>query len=100
MPTEFDLVVCVGNVMISGAPESERAVLRTMAGLLAPEGRLLVGFALSGEPNFRDYPLAEFDADAAAAGLALESRHATYDLRPFDPRTGDYAVSVLVRALG
>ena len=34
-------------------------------------------------------------ADAEAAGLAVESRFATFDLRPFDP-DGDFAVFVLV----
>ena len=33
-------------------------------------------------------------ADAEAAGLAVESRFATFDLRPFDPE-GDFGVFVL-----
>ncbi len=98
MPAEFDLVVCVGNVMILSAPDSERAVLSRLAALLAPEGRMLVGFALTAGPNSREYPAEEFLDDVAAVGLAVESRHATYDLRPFDPGTGDYAVWVLVAA--
>ena len=49
-PTSYDVVVCVGNVMILLAPDTERTVLATMASLLAPDGRLLVGFALSGAP--------------------------------------------------
>jgi Methyltransferase domain len=98
MPTDFDLVVCVGNVMILLAPGTERLVLARLAGLLAPEGRLLTGFSLvAGAPGSRVYPAEEFAADAAAAGLAVESRHATYDLRPF-VAGGDYAVHVLRRA--
>ena len=48
-------------------------------------------------PRSRVYPAEEFVADAEAAGLAVESRFATFDLRPFDPE-GDFAVWVLVRA--
>ena len=63
--------------------------------LLAPGGRVLVGFSLNGAPpRSRVYPAEEFVADAEAAGLAVESRFATFDLRPFDP-DGDFAVFVL-----
>jgi SAM-dependent methyltransferase len=97
MPTEYDLVVCVGNVMVLLAEDSERAVLRALGGLLANEGRILVGFSLIGAPpRSRVYPAEAFAADVAAAGLAVESRYATFDLRPFDPR-GDFAVHVLTR---
>jgi SAM-dependent methyltransferase len=84
-PTAYDVIVCVGNVMILMAPDTERAALAAMAGLLAPEGRLLVGYALSGAPaeTSRSYAVAEFDADCAAVGLAVESRFASFDLRPF-----------------
>ncbi len=98
MPTEFDLVVCVGNVMILSSPDSERTVLTRLGALLAPEGRMLVGFALTAGPTSREYPAAEFVDDVAAVGLAIESRFATYDLRPFDPETGEYAVWVLKAA--
>ena len=54
-----------------------------------------MGFSLVGAPpRSRVYPAEEFVADAAAAGLAVESRYATFDLRPFDP-DGDFAVWVL-----
>jgi SAM-dependent methyltransferase len=95
MPTEYDLVVCVGNVMVLLAEDSERAVLRALGNLLAREGRILVGFSLVGAPpRSRVYPAEEFAADVAAAGLAVESRYATFDLRPFDPG-GDFAVWIL-----
>jgi SAM-dependent methyltransferase len=95
-PTSYDLVVCVGNVMILLAPATERAVLANLAALLKPEGRLLVGFALSDAPakTSRSYPVDEFVADCAAAGLEVESRCASYDLRPFDDRSA-YVVHVL-----
>jgi SAM-dependent methyltransferase len=96
-PTEYDLVVCVGNVMVLLAEGSERTVLRRFAGLLAAGGRVLLGFSLVGAPpRSRVYPMEEFLADAAAAGLAVESRHSTFDLRPFDPE-GDFAVIVLTK---
>jgi SAM-dependent methyltransferase len=98
MPTEFDLVVCVGNVMVLLAEGSERAVLRALRGVLAPGGRMLVGFSLVGTPpRSRVYPAEDFAADVEASGLRVESRHATYDLRPFDPE-GEFGVFVLKAA--
>lgn len=98
-PTSYDLIVCVGNVMILLAPDTERAALAAMATLLAPDGRMLVGYALSGAPatTSRTYPVAEFVADAASAGLTVESRHASYDLHPFTD-SSTYAVHVLRHA--
>jgi SAM-dependent methyltransferase len=98
-PTTYDLVVCVGNVLILLAPDTERTVLANLAAVLAPEGRMLVGFHLGGAPSVRSrrYPLAEFVADAAAAGLEVEHRFAGYDLRPFTDE-GDYVVHVLRHA--
>lgn len=95
-PTSYDLVVCVGNVMILLAPDTERTVLANLAAVLATDGRLLVGFHLGGGPSgrSRDYPVEEFTADAAAAGLTVESRHASYDLAPFTDAS-EYAVHVL-----
>ena len=98
-PTSYDVIVCVGNVMILLAPETERDVLGAMAAVLAPEGRMLVGFALSDAPapTSRTYPVAEFVADAASVGLTVESRHASYDLRPFTD-TSTYVVHILRHA--
>jgi SAM-dependent methyltransferase len=98
-PTAYDLIVCVGNVMILLAPDTERTVLANLAAVLAPGGRMLVGFSQTDAPaeTAREYPSDEFVADAAAAGLELESRFATYDLRPFTDRS-TYAVHVLRHA--
>jgi len=100
-PTSYDLVVCVGNVMILLAPDTERTVLANLAALVAPEGRLLIGFALSGAPagTSRTYPADEFVADCADAGLEVESRFASYDLRQFTDDS-DYVVHVLRRSGG
>lgn len=98
MPTEFDLVVCVGNVMILLAEGTEVEVLHRMAGVLAPGGRMLVGFHTDATPgNSRVYSTEEFEADARAAGLELEQRYGSYELQPYDP-DGNYAVHVLHRA--
>jgi hypothetical protein len=98
-PTAYDVVVCVGNVMILLAPDTERTVLGSLAALLAPEGRLVAGFHLSGAPSgaSRFYPVEEFVADCAAVGLQVESRFASYDLRPFADDS-DYVLHVLSRA--
>ena len=98
-PAAYDLIVCVGNVMILLAPDTERTVLTNLAAVLAPDGRLLVGFAMTGAPAgaSREYPADEFVADAAAAGLAVEARFSTYDLRPFTDAS-TYAVHVLRHA--
>lgn len=47
-PTAYDLVVLVGNVMILLAPDTERRALSTVAAVLRPGGRLLVGFHPAG----------------------------------------------------
>lgn len=89
----FDLVVCVGNVMILLAEGTERRVLEVLRSLLAEDGRLLIGFRTTAGPgNSRDYPWAEFAADAATAGLAVQHRFGTYEL---GPATDDYVVVVL-----
>lgn len=95
LPTEFDLVVAVGNVMIYLAERTERQVLARLRSLLAPGGRMLVGFHPVGGPTTsRTYPPAEFAADAAAAGLRVDLRAGSYQLHP--PEDG-YAVWVLSR---
>ncbi len=95
-PEAFDLVVAVGNVMVFLAEGTETAVLRRLAGLLAPGGRLLAGFhPVDGPTTSRDYDPAEFVRDAEAAGLVVQHRFGSYELHP--PRE-DYAVWVLARA--
>ncbi|MET0788117.1 MAG: class I SAM-dependent methyltransferase [Cellulomonas sp.] len=98
LPTAYDLIVCVGNVMIFLAEHTERDVLARLAGLLAEGGRVLVGFNPVGGPTTsRAYPPEEFAADAAAAGLRVDLRAGTYELHP---PTEEYAVWVLSRAPG
>lgn len=95
-PTSYDLVVVVGNVMVLLAPDTERAVLARLADVLAPEGRMLLGFRMVGGPgNAHTYPADDFVGDIAAVGLVVEHRFSGYDLTDTDP---DYAVWVLRRA--
>jgi SAM-dependent methyltransferase len=72
----FDAAVLAGNVLVFVAPGSEAEVLRRVAAHVRPDGVVVVGFATD-----RDYPVADFDRDWAAAGLVLEHRFATWDLR-------------------
>lgn len=91
-PDRFDLAVLAGNVLLFVTAGTEGAVLANVASAVRPRGRVVIGFSL--RPG--GYDLGGLDRDAAAAGLALEDRWATWDRQPFDG--GDYAVSVFVRA--
>lgn len=92
-PTSYDLVVMVGNVIVYLAPDSEIEVLSGLESLMAPNGRMLVGFNPKHGPNgARDYAPDEFEADAAAAGLVIEHRFGTYELHP---ASEEYCVYVL-----
>ena len=51
-----------------------------------------MGFGLD-----RGWTREEFDLDAERAGLRVEQRWSTWDLRPFDDDSG-FMVAVLVRA--
>ncbi|MFK4246933.1 class I SAM-dependent methyltransferase [Micromonospora chokoriensis] len=87
----FDAAVLAGNVLAFVAVGTEPEVLRRVAGHLRPDGVLTVGFGTE-----RGYPLTAFDADAVAAGLRVEHRFATWDLRPWRD-DAPFAVTVLRR---
>jgi hypothetical protein len=64
-----------------------------MRELLAPGGRILVGFHLRRGPSTaRAYAPEDFVADVAAAGLAVQHRFGGYALEPVGE---EYAVWVL-----
>jgi SAM-dependent methyltransferase len=84
----YDVVVLAGNVMIFLAPGTEAAVVANLARHLVPGGSLVAGFSL--ERGRLD--LATYDRHAAATGLSLADRWATWEGAPFTG--GDYAVSV------
>jgi SAM-dependent methyltransferase len=85
----FDAAVLAGNVMPYLAPGTGARVLTAIARHLRPDSPVAVGFGLD-----RGYTLDAFDTDAALAGLRVENRFATWDLRQWTPTSG-FAVSVL-----
>ncbi|MET8910092.1 class I SAM-dependent methyltransferase [Micromonospora sp. NPDC004551] len=90
-PEPFDAAVVAGNVMVFVAPGTERAVLSRVAAHVRPDGLVVVGFGTD-----RGYPVTGLDADAVAAGLRLEHRFATWDLRPWHD-DAEFAVTVFRR---
>lgn len=92
-PEPVDAAVIAGNVMTFLAPGTEVDVLRRVAAQLRPDAPIVIGFGVE-----RGYPLAAFDRDIGAAGLRLEHRFATWDLRAWQA-TADFAVTVLRTAL-
>lgn len=92
---DFDLILAVGNVMVFLAEDTEHAVLARLRSLLAPGGRVLVGFhPADGPAAARDYAHDDFAADAAANGLRVDALFGSYELHPPSPA---YAVWLLVR---
>jgi SAM-dependent methyltransferase len=87
----FDAALLAGNVLVFVAPGSERDVLAHVAAHVRPDGVVVTGFATD-----REYQLDAFDRDCAAAGLLLEHRFATWDLRPWQDGA-PWAVTVLRR---
>jgi SAM-dependent methyltransferase len=87
----FDSAVLVGNVMPFVAPDTEVAVLRAVAEHVRGDGPIIVGFGVD-----RGYSVNSFDAHAADAGLKIESRFATWDLRPW-AQDSRFAVTILRR---
>lgn len=89
---KFDAIVCAGNVMVFLAPDTEAEVLRRLATHLKDDAPLVVGFHTN-----RELTLDAFDAAAAEAGLRLDLRLSSWDVRPWTPES-DWAVSILRRA--
>jgi len=85
-------VVMAGNVPLFTPPGTTGALVAGCARHVAGDGLLVAGFQLG--PG---YGLDQYDDEAAAAGLQLAERFATWDRAPFDE--GDYAVSVHRRAV-
>ncbi|WP_246076074.1 class I SAM-dependent methyltransferase [Brevibacterium jeotgali] len=82
----FDLVVMAGNVMTFVASDERRPVLERIADHMDPDGRFVCGFGAG-----RGYSFDEFFADADAAGLALDLRLGTWDMKP---ASDDFVVAV------
>jgi 2-polyprenyl-3-methyl-5-hydroxy-6-metoxy-1,4-benzoquinol methylase len=90
-PEPFDAIVMAGNVLLFVAPGTEPAIMRRLAHHVRPDGVVVVGFGLD-----RGYALSDFDIHCAGAGLILEHRFATWDLRPWTEDAA-FAVTVLRR---
>ncbi|MEU6562906.1 class I SAM-dependent methyltransferase [Nocardia nova] len=88
---DFDVIVCAGNVMTFLAPSTRAAVLAGFARHLAPSGRVITGFGAD-----RGYEFPQFLADAEQAGLVVDLRLSTWDLRPFTDGS-DFLVAVFSR---
>lgn len=84
----FDVVLMAGNVPLFTRPGTTGALLATCARHVARDGVVIAGSATD-----RGYDASSYDEDAAATGLELRDRWATWER---DPWTTDaaYAVSV------
>jgi SAM-dependent methyltransferase len=89
----FAGAVLAGNVMVFLAPGTEADVLRRVSAHVQPDGFVVTGFHTN-----RELSLDAFDGAVEEAGLRLEHRFATWDLKAWHDEA-DFAVSVLRRAL-
>ncbi len=90
----FDVVVCAGNVMGFLDPTTRRQVLGNLGSALRDGGRIVTGFGTGG-----DYPFDDFFDDVARAGLVVDLRLSTWDLRLFTSDS-DFLVAVLASPPG
>lgn len=84
----FDAAVIAGNVMLFVAPGTEPRVLGRVGAHVREGGFVIVGFGAD-----RGYEIGDFDEHVRTAGLIVEHRFATWDLRPW---TADSSFSVTV----
>jgi hypothetical protein len=84
----FDAAVSAGNVITFVAPGTEVATLTAIRSVLKSDAAFVVGF------HTERYQPELFDSHLATAGFMLESRFATWDLRPWHP-DADFCVSIL-----
>ena len=95
-PPAYDVIVVAGNVMIYLAEDTETRALAALRDLLAPDGRILVGYnAVKGPRHSRDYPYEDFAAHVEEAGLMVQHRFGSWDLTP---PADDYVLAVLHRS--
>lgn len=88
-PEPFDAAVLAGNVLVFVTPDTETDVLRRVAAHVVPDGFVATGFHVN-----RELPLDHFDECVAAAGLRIEHRFATWDVRAWHD-AADFAVTIL-----
>jgi SAM-dependent methyltransferase len=92
VPEPYAAALLAGNVMIFIAPDTETDVLRSVAAHVVPDGFVVVGFRPGPE-----LALDRFDQCVNTAGLRVEHRFATWDLRAWHD-DADFAVTVLRHA--
>lgn len=92
LPDPFDAIICAGNVMTFLHPATRADVLSRLGAHLAPSGRAIIGFG-----GGRGYSFDAYAADVTKAGLRIDARFSTWDLRPFTGGS-DFLVSLLSRA--
>lgn len=88
----FDAILCAGNVVGFLAESTRVDVLRRMGEHLAPDGRAVIGFGAG-----RGYEFDDFFADVEAAGMEVQLKLSTWDLRPFTPGS-TFLVAICGRA--
>jgi chemotaxis methyl-accepting protein methylase len=88
---DFDIIVSAGNVMAFLAESTRREVLSRLGAHLAADGRLVVGFG-----SAREYDFSDFFTDVENAGLTVDLKLSTWDLRPFNVDSG-FLVAILRR---
>lgn len=91
----FDVVVLAGNVVPFLADGTLVDVLRRMRAHLAPDGRLVCGWALPGHqpPGAAAVSAEDFERAAFAADLSLVARYASWDAQPW-PGDGSWALTL------
>lgn len=85
----FDLIVAAGNVLPFLAPSTRQRTLANLRAVLAPGGRMALGFGAG-----RGYRFEDFYTDAAASGWEIQLRFRGWNLLPFDADS-DFLVAVL-----
>ena len=88
---EFDIIVSAGNVMAFLAESTRREVLSRLGAHLAEDGRIVVGFG-----SAREYDFSDFFTDVENAGLTVDLKLSTWDLRPFKANS-EFLVAILRR---
>lgn len=87
-PGLFDAAVSAGNVITFVAPGTEVAALTSIGAHLRPDGVCVIGF------HTERYDVSQFDNHIKQTRFELESRFATWDLRPWRDNA-DFCVSIL-----
>lgn len=89
----FQVVAMPGNVMVFCRADQRHAVLASCAAHLDDDGVVVAGFSL--QLGGVSIGLDDYDTAAAAAGLVMVDRWATWAHDPYDG--GDYVVSLHAR---